>query len=342
MSKHLMIVLLIVAVLAAVPAALAQEGVTETPLQVIEISGPAAEPDAEISSLAWYGDYLLLMAENPNIYADMGDVGKFFALDKADILAYLEADEPEALTPMEVPISADVSIDMIPGFDGFEAIAFADNQVFLLIEAQKEDESMIGYLVRGTVESNLGGIKLDLENLVEIEPQTEFGNMCYESLLVIDDRLVALYEVNGAAANAAPVGYTFNFDLEAQGAIAMDYLEYRLTDATTLDEDGMFWVINYFFPGEDFLAAEVDPLVEMYGEGPTHAEYDGVERLVAMQVAEEGIVLVETAPIQLEMLGVDTLRNLEGIARLDDLGLLVVTDKYPETILGFVPLPAAE
>lgn len=29
----------------------------------------------------------------------------------------------------------------------------------------------------------------------------------------------------------------------------------------------------------------------------------------------------------------------DPIARLDSLGLLIVTDKFPETMLGFVPFP---
>jgi hypothetical protein len=32
-------------------------------------------------------------------------------------------------------------------------------------------------------------------------------------------------------------------------------------------------------------------------------------------------------------------RNWEAIVRLDDLGFLIASDKYPETEIGFVPLP---
>ena len=33
----------------------------------------------------------------------------------------------------------------------------------------------------------------------------------------------------------------------------------------------------------------------------------------------------------------DNSRNWESIARLDDKGFLIATDKYPKMILGFVP-----
>ena len=50
-----------------------------------------------------------------------------------------------------------------------------------------------------------------------------------------------------------------------------------------------------------------------------------------------GIVLTETPPIQLE-LGPES-RNWEGLVRLEDRGFLLMTDKFPGTILGFVGVP---
>jgi hypothetical protein len=43
------------------------------------------------------------------------------------------------------------------------------------------------------------------------------------------------------------------------------------------------------------------------------------------------------APIQLELREDGRARNWEGLVRLDQRGFLLMTDKYPETILGFVP-----
>ena len=57
---------------------------------------------------------------------------------------------------------------------------------------------------------------------------------------------------------------------------------------------------------------------------------------VEFQYNEEGITRIDQPPIQLQLLP-DDLRNWEGIVRLDDRGFLIVTDKFPETILGFVP-----
>jgi hypothetical protein len=116
----------------------------------------------------------------------------------------------------------------------------------------------------------------------------------------------------------------------------MPPLEYRLTDVTEPGADGVFWAINYFFPGEDFLLPSSDPLVERYGRGVTHAFYPQVERLVAFQYTGTAITLLDRAPIYLELPDANA-RNWEGIVRLDDRGFLIVTDKYPQTLLGFVP-----
>jgi hypothetical protein len=40
----------------------------------------------------------------------------------------------------------------------------------------------------------------------------------------------------------------------------------------------------------------------------------------------------------LELVSDDDTRNWEGLVRLDDYGFLLATDKYPRTILAFVPL----
>jgi hypothetical protein len=44
-------------------------------------------------------------------------------------------------------------------------------------------------------------------------------------------------------------------------------------------------------------------------------------------------------PLQLQLLGDIAPRNWEGLVRLEQRGFLLVTDKYPMTFLGFVPLP---
>jgi hypothetical protein len=61
--------------------------------------------------------------------------------------------------------------------------------------------------------------------------------------------------------------------------------------------------------------------------------------LVELQYTESGLELTGAAPIQLELLPGSLPHNWEGLVRLDSRGFLVMTDSFPDTILGFVPSP---
>jgi mono/diheme cytochrome c family protein len=337
MLKRLLTLITVLIAVAMVAPVVAQDG--EIPVQRIELTGPAATPDAEISGLAWYGDMLILLVENPNLYATEGNAGMIFALAKADILAYLDAESPAPLEPTAIPVIAPDLVTTVPGFDGFEAITFVGDQAYLMIEAEQTDATMIGYLVTGTIAPDLGAITLDLENRIAVPAETDFNNMFYESLLAANDQLFAFYEINGAAVNPAPMAQVFDpANLEESTTTPFPALEYRLTDVTGVDDTGIFWGINYFFPGDDFMTPASDPIAEQFGEGATHTNLPQVERLIAFQVADDGRFQIapDLAPIQLELPEGDS-RNWEGIERLEDRGFLLVTDKYPETILAFVP-----
>ena len=82
-----------------------------------------------------------------------------------------------------------------------------------------------------------------------------------------------------------------------------------------------------------------DPVAQAWGEGATHLRGSRVERLVAMRWTGSGVELIDTAPIQLEMTrprNPAAARNWEGLVRLGDDGFLVVTDKYPTTLLAYI------
>jgi len=311
-------------------------GVSEYPVTTIPLSGPVDSPDAEVSGLAWYGDYLIFLPQYPDFAPSEGD-GTVYALDRADILAFLDGVTAGPLEPLPIPFSAPGLARSIDDFEGYEAIAFAGDRAFLTIEASPGRE-MRGYLVSGTMAPDLSGLALDTTTVAEIRPQAGVGNKSDEALLIAGDAVVTLYEVNGAALNPAPVAHLFDASLAPGGTVAFPNVEYRITDATALDEQGRFWATNFFFPLEREQLAETDPLVERYGEGASHLKSDVVERLVEFQYSEGDITLVDAPPIQIELLPLAA-RNWEGLVRLDGRGFLLVTDLFPGTILGFVPLP---
>lgn len=305
----------------------------EYPVTLIPLTEPAAKRSAEFSGMAWYGDTLILLPQYPNYSTTSGD-GILFALPKADILAFLDGSLSGPLNPVAIPLIAPKVRRSAHGFEGYESIAFKGNQVFMTIEGSP-DSGMTGYLVTGTIEPDLSAINLDVDSLITIPAQTKIGNLSDETILVTPNSLVTFYEANGAVVNPAPVAHRFNFDATPIDTIPMQNIEYRITDATNLDADGRFWAINYFFPGDRKLKAAVDPIADTFGKGATHATREGVERLIEMQYSDKGVILLDTPPMQLQLIEED-LRNWEGLVRLNERGFLLTTDKYPTTLLGFI------
>ena len=318
-------------------------GAAEVPVTEIPLSGPLVQRSAEVSGLAWYGGYLILLPQYPNFSLQEGD-GAVYALPRVDLLAWLDGTTAGPLQPIPVPFVAPGLAAQVDGYEGYEAIAFLGGQAFLTIEADTAD-GMRAYLVTGQIAPDLRALTLDTATLTEIPPQSEIGNKSDEALFVAGDRLVTIYEVNGASVNPSPLAHLFDTGLAPTGTIPFPQIEYRITDATALDGGGRFWAINYFFPGDTDLRTERDPLAERYGWGATYVPGGAVERLVEFQYAESGIDLVNRPPIQLELPG-DALgglgRNWEGLVRLDGRGFLLVTDEFPDTILAFVPAPEDE
>ncbi len=302
--------------------------VPEFPVQEIELAGPVADGNAEISGLAWYSDTLILMPQYPKFDRS----GNFYALPKVDIEAYLAGTSSEPLAPLVVPVKDDGLAQQIDGFEGYEAIAFCGDRIYLTVEASGSD-GMRGYLVQGYIEPDLSQIVMDTARITEILPQANVGNKADEALLIDGETLITLYEVNGVDINSDPVAHRFASDLSLLDTIPFPNIEYRITDATMVDENGRFWVINYFYPGDSVLQTDEDPLREG-GWGATHLVYEQVERLVELQLTGAEITLTDTPPVLLALPS-DEARNWEGLVRFNE-GFLMATDKFPTTILAYV------
>ena len=76
--------------------------VQEHRITPIALEGPLADKKAEISSLVWYQDNLILLPQHPTFNED----GSFlYALPKSAIEAYLDGESDEALRPQAIPFS---------------------------------------------------------------------------------------------------------------------------------------------------------------------------------------------------------------------------------------------
>ena len=97
-----------------------------------------------------------------------------------------------------------------------------------------------------------------------------------------------------------------------------------------------FWAINYFWPGDKkLLNPGKDDILNKAKQVSSHFKSDQIERLVEFQISAGEISISDTKPIQL-FLESDASRNWEAVARLDDKGLLIATDKHPRMIFGYV------
>jgi hypothetical protein len=292
---------------AAEDGSTATASVEPTSIGLIPLAGPVLDADAEISGLAWFGDTLVLLPQYPSREGDV-----LYTIEKWALLNFLTGNNSQALVPGTMRLTAPGLAGSIPGFEGYEAIEFAGDQVYMTIEAEQGD-SMLGYLVAGSVSSGGNEIVIDTNNRAEIQPQSFVPNAADETVLIAGERILTFYEVNDARSTPSPVAHVFDAALQAQNSIPFTNIDWRVTDATALDAANRFWVVNTSF------------------------DFAGVEQLIEFQLGDSGITPTGSAPIVLELEAEP--RNWEGVVRLDDHGFLIATDKDPGTTLAFVPGP---
>lgn len=294
------------------PEVKASSALAPIAVQALPLNGPIADGAAQISAMAWYGDRLLLLPQ-------MGEA--LYAIDKAEVRAHVDGAASSALTPHALAITPDDLAERFEGFEGFEALAIVGDRAFVLIEARVEHQ-MCAYLLAGTLTES--GLHLDVSRVQTLTPDVEVNNLSFEALAVAGDRLLALPEAARSPLNPTPRALVFDFELNAHGSMPLPSTPYRITDATPVDEDGRFWVANYNHTGDPGL--------------PAHTR---VERLLPMRI--EGDRIVNDGPaLPLTLEWHQDARNWEAIAPFDERGLLVATDQFPTTILGFVPLSTPE
>ena len=312
--------------------------IVEQPIQEIPLGGPLTSADAQVSGLAWFGDTLVILPQYPAWFPIENSSASLFTLSKAEIIAYLDGSSSEPLIPGQVPFKDGGISSLVDNFEGFEAVAFSNEHIFLTIEA-RSNENWLGYLISGTTGPDLAEINLNPDTLTPIPAPVDIINKSNEALVVAGENIISLFEANGQIVNPNPTAHIFERETLIRQQIPMQSVEYRITDATPTDENGQFWALNIFWPGEFWLFPLDDPIADIYGEGITHAETSTVERLIKLEYSSDGITIVDQPPVLLELADLADTRNWEGLALLDDLGFLIATDEFPETILAFIPYP---
>tara|TARA_Y100001936_G_scaffold232326_1_gene257146 strand:- start:679 stop:1272 length:594 start_codon:yes stop_codon:yes gene_type:complete len=197
---------------------------------------------------------------------------------------------------------------------------------------------MQSFIVKGSMDIKNKTLIIDPEKKVEILLPVNIKNMGYESILKYKYRLMVLFEANGINVNSDPKASFYNSSLKQKGHISFPNIEYRITDATELDDQGRFWAINFFWPGEKKrLNPGKDLVLNNTVKGETHQKFEHVERLVEFKIDGKNIYKTNSLPIQLKLN--QNSRNWEGVVRMENKGFLMIVDEHPRTILAFIKKP---
>ncbi len=308
-------------------------------VRLLPLLGPLSSSRAEVSGLTWKGDTLVILPQFPELFGHDDMLG-FFVLGKEEILTRLQEQDPAPLLPTVVLCQAAGLMRVIRGFDGLEAMGIMQDRVYMTVEA-KDDTVMAGYLVSGHYDMLGDQVVIDMTRLTSIPMGVNIPNVAEESMIIAGDRVITFCEANGRNIIEQPLAKVFDQAINFVGSIPFPNIEYRVTDATALDEEGRFWVLNYFYPGEKKkLRPAPDPEVEKFGLPENWREGQCVERLLELQLTpDDRIVRTGTPPINLRLSSDGSCRNWEAVVRLDQKGFLLMTDKYPTTLFGFAPNP---
>tara|TARA_B100001027_G_scaffold193448_1_gene148726 strand:- start:1953 stop:2894 length:942 start_codon:yes stop_codon:yes gene_type:complete len=293
------------------------------PIQEIELRGIITNPKQEISGMDWYNDNLFLLPENIG--------GYLFMVKKNELQKQLSL-KKKSIQPIKTIFNTPDYSKFIPGFDGFEAIAFYENNVYVTIEAD-QNGVMVGYIAWGSIDPNSFEITFLEKNIQKINTPIQIDNLSYESIINHKNNLLLLYEANGSNLRKDPYQLLISLNDFSSKKIKGPNIEYRITDATKVKKN-KFWAINYYWPGDK---KNLKPSLDKLSKNKKTNSDQTIERLVEFKIKRNGISLTRKKPINL-ILEEGNSRNWEAIVRFGESGFLLATDKYPRMILAYIKL----
>ncbi|KAA3611998.1 MAG: hypothetical protein D8M58_19825 [Calditrichaeota bacterium] len=280
----------------------------------IDLGADMSNPKLQISGLDWYGEQLVLLTQIPSDFNS-----KLYSVSKKDILQHLK-DSSYKVKISEIYLDDNLVSASLDHDNEYEAIAFKNDTVFMAIETDVGDK-MQAWLVKGQMVTS-DTLKLKESCLIKIPlPENNIHEMACETIVIINNSIYAFYEANGANLNKQAICYKLDRNLSNVKEINFDHIEYRLTDATRVDDDNKFWVINNFYKGD---IHSLKPVEDSFIPKTIGSVENEVKRLVQLQLHNNRISIATNKTIILDPVNC----NWEGLARLDDLGFLIANDTY--------------
>ena len=275
----------------------------------VPLDGLITDRKQEISGMTTYKDNLILLPENRN--------GYYFYIPFDEIMNTLRTGDK--ILPVQKTFTTRKLKERYSGLDGFEAIAFNGNDVYIMVEV-RIDGKMAGLLIWGSIIPSTMEIDIPEENIMLIKPPAQIDNFSFESLTITDGQLIIIYETNGSKTIDRPFQYVVNLDDMSINKTPFPNIDFRLTDATSVI-DNRFWMINYYWIGDKETLGVPNDV--------------GIERLVEFKLGYNGIERSSSEYITLDNL--DDPHNWEGLVRFGR-GFLICTDKWPRMVLGYIHL----
>jgi hypothetical protein len=133
-------------------------------------------------------------------------------------------------------------------YEGFEAIAFVGNQVYLSIETV--DSSDYCFLIKGMIDTANNKVTIDPVHTLSLRRYPYIKNAGFESLTYLqkEKKLIALYEFN-AMPNGG-IGYLIDPSFSYKPKkISIPFLHFRITDAQA-NSTGKIYALNYHYGGD--------------------------------------------------------------------------------------------
>ncbi len=307
-----------------------EQVVTYIPLQ-----DPLSRPEARITGMAWYNQYLFMLPYDPGFAGESSQA--LYVLDRTDVAGFLNGYFSGPLGLQRIPFNDSGLSTSLAGFQGYQAIAIKGEKVYLIVQADPGGGPR-SYLVSANIAAGLASVTVDAARLVEIPAQASSLSRLYRSLLVTSDAILAFPDLTGSTVNTSPTAQRYDLNLAPLSSLPLAGIDYMLTDVAGPEANGQLWAVNKYAPGDAGAISGPDVLAQLYGQGVTHQVFDRVERLVPFQLSANSITLAAKAPVQLELAARGG-RNWQGIALFSDQGFLIISDGAPGAFLGFVERP---
>lgn len=297
-------------------------------MKIIELSGKYGNENTQISGMDWYDDTLFIL---PQIPSEQNNT--IFFVSRSEILEKINGNN-EALVLHDYNFVDDGIKEKIKDIPDYEGIAFKSDSVYMLIELE---HPMRSYIVMGRISAN--GIILQPEGLTEIHIIQNLPEMACEALTIFHKKILVFYEANGANIQAHPKVFCFDLSLKQIDPVELENIEYRITDATNVNADSTFWVVNNFWPGEYDL---LKPATENLIPSTTDSNKRGVKRLFNLKLSADSIRIINNRPIMLPPQD----WNWEGLVKFDKNSFLIVNDSHStpplRTAIGYIRISSNE